>query len=92
MCKCRKPCARCRVYSQIPQLTCGYLHACDNTKTKVNQVQFFGGDNVEIKLEGDTFDDCLKSALSYTEQHDMTFIDPFNNVHTIAGQGTLAKK
>ncbi|PWZ92299.1 threonine dehydratase, partial [Staphylococcus pseudintermedius] len=37
-------------------------------KQKVNQVQFFGGDNVEIKLEGDTFDDCLKSALSYTEQ------------------------
>ncbi|EGQ4046764.1 threonine ammonia-lyase IlvA [Staphylococcus pseudintermedius] len=61
-------------------------------KQKVNQVQFFGGDNVEIKLEGDTFDDCLKSALSYTEQHDMTFIDPFNNVHTIAGQGTLAKE
>ncbi|UXR55687.1 threonine ammonia-lyase IlvA [Staphylococcus schleiferi] len=61
-------------------------------KQKVNQVQFFGDANVEIKLIGDTFDDCLKAALAYTTSHGMTFIDPFNNVHTIAGQGTLAKE
>ncbi|UXR73430.1 threonine ammonia-lyase IlvA [Staphylococcus sp. IVB6238] len=59
---------------------------------KVSQVQFFGGDNVEIQLVGDTFDDCLKEALSYTNEHDMTFIDPFNNIYTIAGQGTIAKE
>ncbi|MBM6507800.1 threonine ammonia-lyase IlvA [Staphylococcus pasteuri] len=59
---------------------------------KINQVQFFGNGNVEIKLTGDTFDDCLAEALDYTKQHDMTFIDPFNNVYTIAGQGTLAKE
>ncbi|MDO5376633.1 MAG: threonine ammonia-lyase IlvA [Staphylococcus rostri] len=59
---------------------------------KVSQVQFFGGNNVEIQLIGDTFDDCLKEALSYTQAHAMTFIDPFNNVHTVAGQGTLAKE
>ncbi|MBI5975992.1 threonine ammonia-lyase IlvA [Staphylococcus canis] len=59
---------------------------------KINQVQFFGGPNVEIQLVGDTFDDCLKEALQYTEHHDMTFIDPFNNVNTIAGQGTIAKE
>ena len=34
----------------------------------------------------------LKEALIYTEQNHMTFIDPFNNVDTIAGQGTLAKE
>ena len=59
---------------------------------KVNQVKFFGSKNVEIILTGDTFDDCLKEALIYTEQNHMTFIDPFNNVDTIAGQGTLAKE
>ena len=59
---------------------------------KVNQVKFFGAENVEIVLTGDTFDDCLKEALQYTELHQMTFIDPFNNIHTIAGQGTLAKE
>ena len=59
---------------------------------KVNQVKFFGSKNVKIILTGDTFDDCLKEALIYTEQNHMTFIDPFNNVDTIAGQGTLAKE
>lgn len=59
---------------------------------KVNQVKFFGSKNVKIILTGDTFDDCLKEAFIYTEQNHMTFIDPFNNVDTIAGQGTLAKE
>ncbi|MEB6570938.1 threonine ammonia-lyase IlvA [Staphylococcus auricularis] len=59
---------------------------------KINQVKFFGDTNVEVILTGDTFDDCLKEALAYTAQHDMNFIDPFNNVYTIAGQGTIAKE
>ncbi|PTE68058.1 threonine dehydratase [Staphylococcus devriesei] len=59
---------------------------------KVNQVKFFGADNVEIVLTGDTFDDCLKEALQYTDKNQMTFIDPFNNINTISGQGTLAKE
>ncbi len=59
---------------------------------KINQVRFFGGTNVDIRLIGDTFDDCLKEALAFTDAHDMTFIDPFNNVNTIAGQGTIAKE
>lgn len=59
---------------------------------KINQVKFFGGANVDIKLIGDTFDDCLKEALIYTKNHQMTFIDPFDNMYTIAGQGTVAKE
>ncbi|PTK58501.1 threonine dehydratase [Staphylococcus nepalensis] len=59
---------------------------------KINQVKFFGCRNAEVVLTGDTFDDCLKEALTYTENHKMNFIDPFNNIYTIAGQGTLAKE
>ncbi|MDG0844544.1 threonine ammonia-lyase IlvA [Staphylococcus equorum] len=59
---------------------------------KINQVKFFGGQNVEVILTGDTFDDCLKEALVFTEDNKMNFIDPFNNIYTIAGQGTLAKE
>lgn len=59
---------------------------------KINQVKFFGGANVEVVLTGDTFDECLKEALIYTQDYEMNFIDPFNNIYTIAGQGTLAKE
>ncbi|MBF7016612.1 threonine ammonia-lyase IlvA [Staphylococcus durrellii] len=59
---------------------------------KINQVKFFGGSNVDIVLTGDTFDECLKEALIYTQDYAMNFIDPFNNIYTIAGQGTIAKE
>ena len=59
---------------------------------KIDQVKFFGGDSTEVVLTGDTFDDCLKEALEYTKRYDKNFIDPFNNIYTIAGQGTVAKE
>lgn len=77
---------------QKTQFKSCYFHASNYTTTKINQVKFFGDSNVEIVLIGDTFDHCLAQALNYTKQHKMNFIDPFNNVYTIAGQGTLAKE
>ncbi|MCY1584974.1 threonine ammonia-lyase IlvA [Staphylococcus pettenkoferi] len=59
---------------------------------KIDQVKFFGGESTEVVLTGDTFDDCLKEALEYTDRYDKNFIDPFNNIYTIAGQGTVAKE
>jgi len=59
-------------------------------KQKVNQVEMFGGDHIEIKLIGDTFDDCAAEAMAYTEAKDMVFIPPFDNPKIIEGQGTVA--
>lgn len=56
---------------------------------KVKQTQMFGNGNVEIVLTGDTFDDCLREALAYTEAHDMTFVPPFDHFDIIEGQGTV---
>jgi len=58
-------------------------------KQKVKQTEMFGNGNVELVLTGDTFDDCLKEALAYTEAHGMTFIPPFDNYRVIEGQGTV---
>lgn len=58
-------------------------------KQKVKQTEMFGGGHIEIVLVGDTFDDCLKEALAYTEEHQMTFIPPFDNAKIIEGQGTV---
>jgi threonine dehydratase len=59
-------------------------------KQKVNQVNMFGGDNIEIKLVGDTFDDCAAEAQAFTKTHGMTFIPPFDDPKIIEGQGTVA--
>ncbi|MFD2616662.1 threonine ammonia-lyase IlvA [Terrilactibacillus laevilacticus] len=58
-------------------------------KQKVNQVRFFGGSAVEVILVGDTFDSSYHEAVYYCQQHQMTFIHPFDNPGVIAGQGTI---
>ncbi|WP_343701900.1 threonine ammonia-lyase IlvA [Chitinophaga sp.] len=58
-------------------------------KQKVNQVKMFGGDAIEIRLVGDTFDDCSAEAQAYTREHNMTFIPPFDDARIIEGQGTV---
>ena len=57
---------------------------------KIAQVRFFGGNKVEIQLVGDTFDRSAQAAKEYAHKQQMTFIDPFNDLDIIAGQGTLA--
>ncbi|WPU95408.1 threonine ammonia-lyase IlvA [Mucilaginibacter sabulilitoris] len=58
-------------------------------KQKVTQTEMHGHGNIEIVLTGDTFDDCLREALIYTEAHEMTFIPPFDDYRIIEGQGTV---
>jgi len=61
-------------------------------KQKINQVRMFGGNNIEIVLTGDTFDDCQLPALAYTQEHDMIFVPPFDHQKVIEGQGTVGKE
>jgi threonine dehydratase len=58
-------------------------------KQKVNQTKMFGDDWIEIKLVGDTFDDCAVAAKQFTEENRMTFIPPFDDHRIIEGQGTV---
>lgn len=58
-------------------------------KQKVNQTKMFGEDKIEIKLVGDTFDDCAVAARRFTEENKMTFIPPFDDPRIIEGQGTV---
>ena len=59
-------------------------------KQKVNQTKMFGEGNIEIKLVGDTFDDCAVAAKQFTEENGMTFIPPFDDLRIIEGQSTVA--
>jgi len=56
---------------------------------KINQTKMFGGDNIEIVLTGDTYDDCAKAAIEYAHLNDMIFIHPFDDEKIIEGQGTV---
>ncbi|MCD9017186.1 threonine ammonia-lyase IlvA [Parachryseolinea silvisoli] len=61
-------------------------------KQKINQVKMFGGENIEIVLIGDTFDECQAHALVFTQANNMVFIPPFDHLKVIEGQGTVGKE
>lgn len=56
---------------------------------KIEQVRMFGGNFVEVKLFGDSFDDSQKSAAEFCDLHKSTFVHPFDDLAVIAGQGTI---
>ncbi|HZZ75692.1 MAG TPA: threonine ammonia-lyase [Puia sp.] len=58
-------------------------------KQKVDQTRMFGENFVDIKLVGDTFDDCAVAAKKFTIDNRMTFIPPFEDLRIIEGQATV---
>jgi threonine dehydratase len=59
-------------------------------KQKVDQTRMFGEHFVEIRLVGDTFDDCAVAAKKFTTENEMVFIPPFEDLRIIEGQATVA--
>ncbi len=56
---------------------------------KIEKVQFFGKEWVDVVLVGDTFDAAQQQALEYCEAKGKTFLPPFDDLEVIAGQGTV---
>jgi threonine dehydratase len=56
---------------------------------KIHQTKMFGEDFIEIKLVGDTYDDCAVAARQFTAENEMTFIPPFDDYKIIEGQATV---
>jgi threonine dehydratase len=53
---------------------------------KVDAVAALGG---EVVLEGATYDDANRHALTLAAQQNLAFVHPFDDEHVIAGQGTI---
>lgn len=53
-------------------------------------VKRHGGDHVEIILHGDTYNESATEAKAYVEKHKLTYIHPFDDIYTMAGQATIA--
>jgi len=80
----------------------GFAYSCKKLKAKgvvfmpvitpnqkIVQTKMFGEGWIEVKLTGDTFDDCAVAAKKYTEENAMTFIPPFDDYRIIEGQATV---
>lgn len=60
------------------------------TNQKIQKVKQFGGDFVDIVLEGTTFDQSFSIAKQYSIENSQEFIHPFDDEKVIEGQGTVA--
>ena len=58
-------------------------------KQKVDQVRMFGKEHIEIRLEGDTFDDSYQAAMTFQQKSQATLIHPFDDPKVVEGQGTV---
>lgn len=58
-------------------------------KQKLEQVQMFGGDWIQIQLVGDTFDDAQNEAKKECDFLGKTFVHPFDDEKIIEGQATV---
>ncbi|ATA88995.1 threonine dehydratase [Capnocytophaga stomatis] len=56
---------------------------------KIEQVQMFGEENVNIILQGDTFDDSNYAAIQFAQENEKTFVPPFDDEKVIEGQATI---
>ena len=58
-------------------------------RQKVTQTKMFGEEFIEIRLIGDSYEECEVAAKKYTAENGMTLIPPFDNFKIIEGQGTV---
>jgi len=59
---------------------------------KIDKTRVFGGDNIEIKLIGDIFDQCYSAALSFADEHHALMVPPFDHADIVEGQATIAQE
>jgi threonine dehydratase len=59
---------------------------------KIAKTRIFGGENIEIRLIGDYFDDTLAAAQAYCADEGAHFLAPFDDDDVIEGQATVANE
>lgn len=58
-------------------------------RQKRDRIRAHGGDRVELILVGDTFDDAALAAAEHADNTGAVLVPPFDDLRTIAGQGTV---
>jgi threonine dehydratase len=57
---------------------------------KIMKTKMFGGDQIEVVLIGDFFDDTLAAAQAYCAAEGGHFLSPFDDIDVIEGQSSVA--
>jgi threonine dehydratase len=61
-------------------------------RQKRERIAALGGNDVEIVVDGDTYDESSALAATYAASAGMTLVPAFDDPRTVAGQGTVARE
>jgi len=68
----------------------GRVHVPSTTpRQKRERIQALGGNAVELVVGGDTYDEAATAAAGYAARTGATVVPAFDDLRTVAGQGTL---
>jgi len=68
----------------------GHIVVPTNTpRQKRDRIRSLGGDAITLTLTGRTYDEASAAALAEAEQTGATYVHPFDDPRTIAGQGSV---
>ena len=59
-------------------------------KQKRDRIRVHGGDNIELVVTGNTFDEAAQAAREDAAERGATIVEPFDARDTVVGQGTVA--
>lgn len=59
-------------------------------RQKRDRIRAHGGDHVELRMVGDTFDEAAVAAAEHAIRRGSVPVPPFDDPRTVAGQGTVA--
>ena len=66
------------------------IHAFVYPRMKQDAVKRLGGDQVEVLLLGDSYDQASAEAKRVSEEERITYVHAYDDLQVMAGQGTIA--
>lgn len=59
---------------------------------KVERVEHWGGEQIDLFLHGENYDECFEKAMDFQKASNKVFIHPFDDDKIIEGQATIGKE
>lgn len=56
---------------------------------KINRIKFFGKENINLHIQGNILQESFQKSIDFSQEHNSTFIHPFDDIDVIQGQATI---
>ena len=76
--------------SNILNKKCKIFLPTSTPRQKIDRIKYFGSDNLQVEILGNTVDDSLEFSKEYSKENNALFVHPFDDEEVIIGQSSIA--